>query len=395
MDSSEDFLIPELLNLIFFQQKSIVIFPYVDQKHLKSLETFTVGHSVIDLDCTVLDDVMSIVEHEAGRYSQNPTFFFIYNASKDLVASLYDKENVHCIINTHEDVSHLAKEHLLVFYNKKNKNFLNWEWTPQELSFEKGLFEQSQGSSSLLHDSLIRIKSFATLIYNAIVEQNNYVAISNLFKEQADTYPPKNWDRILEFMEYYYDIKTPPELFKRLNELKALGKRGSSTISQIKKTSLQDFSSEYDLIIATDRAISNAFIHALHDYRSNYVNSANLELSQLYNPKELFNYLRNHHWKDGLDELFVKEWFKNPDLITDQNSKNVKIMLKKLGVLHELVIKQDNNEIDIKEKADFRPRENERVEEIPDSLKMPSIKDFEKFRTWILDKLDQLESLKR
>ena len=397
VDSAYDFLTPELLNVIFFHQKSVVVFPYVDKKHLKSLEIFCVGYSIIDLDCTVLDDVVGIVGHEVGTYSPNPNFYFIYNASKDIIASLHDMENVHFIINTHEDVSQLVNGHSLIFYNKKNKRFINWKFDSHELGFENHLFEQSQGNISLLHDSLMHIKSFATRIYAALVETNNYPSIPIMFNEQAETYSSEYWERILEFMEHYYDIRTPPEIYKGLQELKVLGKKGSKTVPRAKKPHSKDFSIEYDLIISTDRAISNAFVRALHDYRSEHVNSANLELSQLYNPKELYNYLRNHHWKDNIDEEFVIKWFKDPALINENNSKSVKVMLKKLAIPHDLVIKHEPEEMDENITFDSKLSENNIHNEVEicsnrNSEKKPSIKDFKLFKAWILAKLDQIES---
>lgn len=397
VDSGEDFLNPELLNLIFFQQKSIVVFPYVDKKHLKSLETFAVGHSVIDLDCTVLDDVMSIIEHDEGTYSQNSNIYFIYNASKDIIASLHDQEIIHCIINTHEDVTQLVNGHSMIFYNKKNKRFLNWEFKPQELEFERALFKQSQGDLSLLQDLLVQIKSFSTRIFTALVETDNIPSIPILFNDQVENFPPKYWGRILEFMENYHDIKIPPEIYKGLEEIKSYGNGGSFTSSKSKSPSLEDFSPEYELIIASDRSISNAFIHELHEYRSKHVNSANLELKQLYNPRELYTYLRNHHWKEKIDEEFIQQWFKGSNLVNAQNSKNVKIMLKKLGIPYELVIKPETHEIDRREESDHINTETSLQEKnenryTQNSEKMPSIKDFKQFREWLLDKLDQIES---
>ena len=395
VDSGYDFLTPELLNLIFFQQKSLVIFPYVDQKHLKLLEVFAVGHSIIDLDCTSVEDVLSIVEFESGAYSQTPNLYFIYNATKDIIASLLDRETVHCIVNTHEDVSQLVSGQNLIFYNKKSRKYLNHEFDSQDLRFEKELIDQSRGNALILQDLLLHVKSIATQVYVAIVEENNNVSIPSLFNQQAGKFHSKHWSRILEFMENYFKIQSPPDVIKKVQEVKVFGNGGTSTQTRINNP-LADFSSEYELIIAVDRAIGNAFVQALHEYRSKHVNSANLEISQLYNPKELYNYLRNHHWKNGIDEIFVDEWFKPPDLITEENVKRVKIVLRKLGISHELVI---DKEIEISETLlDSSSHENNIIEDVQRDLNLsskrdkPSIQDFNKFKVWILKKLDEIES---
>ena len=391
VDSGYDFLTPELLNLIFFQQKSVVIFPYVDQKHLKLLETFCIGHSIVDLDCTTLDDVVSIVEFESGTYSQNPNLYFVYNATKDIITSLSERENVHCIVNTHEDVSQLAKGQNLVFYNKKNKKFLNWDFDSQDLSFENELLGQSNGNALILQDALINMKAIATRVYTAIVEEGSIQSIPVLFSEHASKYHSTHWSRILEFMGNHYKIETPPEVIKKVQEARVYGNRGSITKTRT-RAPLADFSSEYELIITVDRAISNAFVQALHEYRSKHVNSANLEISQLYNPKELYNYLRNHHWKNGIDEQFVKEWFHNNDLITKENMNDVKVMSKKLNLSNLIEFHKGTETIEnedivgesesrrVSEGAHFRPQNS-----------MPSIHDFREFKAWIREKIAFLE----
>ena len=80
MDVGVDFVQPEFLNLLFFQQKNMVIFPYVDLKHLRALEIFTVGYNVVPIDATALHNVKEIVELDAfDTYSQHPNLFIIYN----------------------------------------------------------------------------------------------------------------------------------------------------------------------------------------------------------------------------------------------------------------------------------------------------------------------------
>ena len=84
MDTGYDFLQPEFLNILFFQQKSLVIAPYVDLKHLHSLEIFTGGYNVVDLDSTALHNIREILELENNNsYSQTPCFFFITNINSN------------------------------------------------------------------------------------------------------------------------------------------------------------------------------------------------------------------------------------------------------------------------------------------------------------------------
>ena len=83
-DTGFDFIQPEFLNILFFQQKNLVIFPYVDLKHLHTLELFTAGYNVVDLESTALYNLKEIIEFGAGNsYSQNKSLYFIYNLDRE------------------------------------------------------------------------------------------------------------------------------------------------------------------------------------------------------------------------------------------------------------------------------------------------------------------------
>lgn len=89
VDTAADFIRPEFLNILFFQQKNLVVFPYVDLKHLHGLEIFTAGYNVVDLESTALHNLKEILEFEAtNSYSQNPTLYFIYNVDREKVKEL-------------------------------------------------------------------------------------------------------------------------------------------------------------------------------------------------------------------------------------------------------------------------------------------------------------------
>jgi len=78
VDTGYDYISPEFLNIILFQQKNLVIFPYVDLKHFHALEVFAVGYNIVDLDSTAIHNIVELLEYESyNSYSQNPTLFFI------------------------------------------------------------------------------------------------------------------------------------------------------------------------------------------------------------------------------------------------------------------------------------------------------------------------------
>ena len=140
LDSGEDFITPEFLNILFCQQKNLVIFPYVDLKHLHALEIFTAGHTSIDLESTALHDLRNILEFESSNsYSHSPTFYFIYNLDGDKVKEILVIDNIRCVLNSNEIIPELANGSKFVFYNKKNNQFVNYTENDSSLEFEQHL----------------------------------------------------------------------------------------------------------------------------------------------------------------------------------------------------------------------------------------------------------------
>jgi hypothetical protein len=86
---------------------------------------------------------------------------------------------------------------------------------------------------------------------------------------------------------------------------------------------LKDFSYEYEDILKTNRKIGQEFIKLLHDYRFDKVNPANLEVEQLFYPKKLYNYLRNHHWEKGIPPKFLSKWIQMIDTKLQANENDL------------------------------------------------------------------------
>ena len=149
MDTKYDFLLPEFLNILFFQQKNVVIFPYVDLKHLKTLEVFTAGHNVIDLESTALYNLEEIIYEANNSYSQDQSFFFIYGLDTEKLADILGLKDIRCVLNINENVGDLANGSNFIFYNKKSKQFLNYSESTGSLEFEKHLISTSSNKAIL------------------------------------------------------------------------------------------------------------------------------------------------------------------------------------------------------------------------------------------------------
>ena len=127
MDTELDFISPEFFNLLFFNQKNLIIYPYVDLKHLLPLESFLIGYNVEHLDATALYNLCEIIEYSGeDAYTQTPAFYLITNLNKEDIKKIERIKNLHCIININQipPKSTLLSGKFVVF-NKKNQNFLN------------------------------------------------------------------------------------------------------------------------------------------------------------------------------------------------------------------------------------------------------------------------------
>ncbi|MHA1437350.1 MAG: hypothetical protein ACTSPD_07205 [Promethearchaeota archaeon] len=382
MDTGFDFIKPEFLNILFFQQKNLVIYPYVDLKHLHSLELFTVGYNVVDLESTALYNLKEIIEYEANNsYSQNPSFYFIYNIDKKKIKDIMEIENIRCILNTNENVSDLANESEFIFFNKKNKKFLNYEIKDIDLDFENYLIKSSENETILL-DKIQKIKIVGTRVFTNLNQYGNLNNLSEILKE----FDQKYWLKILDFVKYYFKVKIPNIKIEKLS----LKKRNIDIIPS--KDNLLDFSSEYDLIISCNKYIAKEFIQLLHEYRSKKVNPSNLNLEQLYNPHELYSYLRNHHWKNGISEDFISDWIKMENTrykLNDNDINDFEKIFKELKITDDYILRL------IKKNFKTNKNKGEKKENynLNKKLEIPSIVDFEEFKNWLLKRMDDIEKL--
>ncbi|MHA2181510.1 MAG: NYN domain-containing protein, partial [Promethearchaeota archaeon] len=368
IDTDLDFITPEFLNILFFQQKNVVIFPYVDLKHLHALEIFTVGHNIIDLESTALHNLKEILEFESNNsYSQTPSLYYVYNLDKSKLKEVLDLENIRCLLNANENVSELVNGSDFVFFNKKSNQFLNFEY--EDLEFEEYLVTSS-GTIEVLQDTIQKIKLISSRIFAEINQDSSLDNLPQLLQD----FDKKYWNKILDFTRNYFEIEIPNNPALRLHD--------KSSQVAIQKKELKDFSEEYTILVSTNKNIGKEFVQLLHDYRSKKVNSSHLELEQLFNPLELYNYLRNHHWKEEIPNHFVKEWSEmtlSQYKLTEQDQLDFERILKKLGISTSQPLTPYKKHLVKKRQLDIIPK--------PPS---PS-NDWNGFKKWMLSQLDVLE----
>lgn len=401
LDTGDDFVTPEFLHLLFFEQKNVVIFPYVDLKHIRSLDLFTVGFETVDIDSSVIHNLNEIIEYESSSsYSQLKTLYFIVNPSLEELEKLIESPQLRCVINSKENAERLANGDQFVFYNKKGNTFLNYAFESQDLSFEEEILSSSPNKQSLL-DKLLRIKNISTKLFTELNENNS----SDNFPEILAEFDQKYWPKILKFTKLYCQIEipefTPPVEFP---------KSGSSKKKEI------DYSAEYEIIIKTNRKMGRSFIQLIHEYRFDRVNPSNLEVTQLFYPQKLYNYLRNHHWKKEMPKEFVITWFKNSQKDfsdPEEPLMEFQVLLNKLHLSYSLNQVEIENKTEPKKKINTLTKNRKKkqgslsisLEDTPKPLpipikrsKVPSIKNtipsidkFPEFKRWLLNRLGELE----
>lgn len=397
MDTGVDFIQPEFLNILFFQQKNLVIFPYVDLKHLHALEIFTVGYNSIDLESTALYNLKEIVEFEMSNcYSQNFSFFFIYNLNKKNLKELIDVSGIRCILNTNDNVNDLFKDDSFIFYNKKNQTFLNYDKTEGELEFERNLISSSE-NETILHDKIQQIKILSTKIFNEINKNpDSFEFIPDILKD----FEIKYWEKILDFTRHYFNIKIPrlkfnPEKYKK--------KRLNESINLEEKNQETQFLIEYQFIISLNKHITNEFVQCLHQYRSRKINPRYLEIEQLYHPQKIYIYLRAHHWREEIDLEFFKSWIQmelTGYRLTKQDVHDFEKICDKFHLPKKFIANflplHLNDYIDSVSERDINLKHN-----MLDQIKvpflefeeLPSVQKFEEFKSFYLKRLDKIEQV--
>lgn len=385
LDTKYDYIRAEFLNILFFQQKSVVIFPYVDIKHLRILEVFAIGYNVVDLDSTAIHNLKEILELDRYNYSQNPSFFFIINVNKEQLKEIMEVEHVHCIINCNEDVKEYSNESPFVFFNKKSYSFINYN--PSDLNFEEELINSSK-NISILQDKILKIKTLATNIYTELNENGHIREIIPLLSAFTSEY----WEKILQYTQLYYNIEIPtiPKSEFPSDQSK----------SKEQKEELLDssFENEYLVIVGTNKYIGKEFIQLMFDWKHR-INLSNLDMVQLRYPEELYDYFRNRHWNKAIDERFLQEWVqmnRTKYQLIDSDIVDFEKIFQFLGA--PLSIIAENMPVSIS-KSSLNSSQDLKMAELPKKspppmvthAKIPSIKKFQKFKAWICDNLLQVE----
>ncbi len=394
LDTGIDFIQPEFLNILFFQQKNLVIFPYIDLKHLHALELFTVGHNVIDLESTALYNLKEIIEFEANNsYSQNRTFFFIYNLDTNKIKEITEIPDIRCILNTNEDIKIKINRNDFIFYNKKNKTFINYDKNLYDLTFERHLISTSE-NETILFEKIQKIKMVATKVFMEINKNPNF---SEVIPEILQDYKPRFWDKILKFVSLFFKIETPAiDSFKNLGFSKVKINKSLKNESHVK-----NLVTEYEQIIALNKHIAKEFIQLLHQYRSQKVNPKNLRLEQLYNPQELYIYLRNHHWVKKIPKSFLNDWIQMQNTLYTLNIDDINdfiTIFKKLNVFDDSIMESLNKKFENVDCENIRLRGDlnkvfTRKSKISFEKRLMSVKNFSEFKDSVLKRLEDIENL--
>ena len=385
MDTGVDFIQPEFLNILFFQQKNIVVFPYVDLKHLHMLETFTIGHNIIDLESTALYNLREIIEFEANNsYSQNKSLFIIYNLDEEKVRDIIQIPGIRCILNTKDDIKSLANGSNFIFYNKKNNTFLNYDKNASDLTFERYLISSSE-NETVLYEKIQHIKILATKIFTEInKDPGSYDFISEILGE----YDIRYWDKILDFVRFYFDIEIPILNFTRLKSVRKRDDGNTVDVQDMK------FLKEYAYITKLNKYIANEFVKLLHQYRSQKVNASNLDLEQLYHPQKLYVYLRTHHWNKQIDVDFLRQLSQmkiTGYILTAEDISDLGKICKVFNVPLDMLSSTSLTQQREVKKVSIPTKHIQRSPSKAKSNGMPSVKDFAEYKRYVLKRLEEIE----
>ena len=117
----------------------------------------------------------------------------------------------------------------------------------------------------------------------------------------------------------------------------------------------------------------------------------------MFNPLRLYNYLRNRHWKEGIPEIFLKEWIsmnRSQYTLTEEDRDDFEAILRTLQIDIEIL---NLHQVASHQKIDSHSRSKADELEILQEKKfmsIPSVRtDWSNFRQWMLDKIIVLERI--
>ncbi|MHA1491301.1 MAG: hypothetical protein ACTSRI_16825, partial [Promethearchaeota archaeon] len=114
---------------------------------------------------------------------------------------------------------------------------------------------------------------------------------------------------------------------------------------------------------------------------------------------KLYNYLRNHHWKSGISEEFLVSWvqaIKSNGVLSKDNLTDFETIFEKIKVSKEIIIKildYPPSKLVPPKKKDKSSIKLANGKENPIKSSVPSVKDFQSFKKWILKKLQDIDDL--
>ncbi|MEJ2248782.1 MAG: hypothetical protein P8Y70_02970 [Candidatus Lokiarchaeota archaeon] len=405
MDTAMDFIQPEFLNILFFQQKNLVIFPYIDKEYLRALELFTDGYTSIDFTEDQMGNPSRILASETyGPYAHERNFYIVSGLKRVTLKKVLKENNARVILQTNENVKDLANgSEKYIFYNKKTKKFLNLGLSEKDLEFETQLILNSK-SQEMLQDKIHQIKIAGSRIFQELNEFNKDINLEKILH----TIDRRYWDKIFQFVENFYEIEIPQEVQKKLENYGEVVKQDFP---------LLDFSDEYEQIVSINHQLGSLFIQHLHEWRQKHVNPSNLDIKQLFHPNQLYNYLRKRHWKDGVSKDFIEDYIidcQSNHLLNESDVSDLEHILTVLGLNAKMISKLISNvnhvnikdvvqeeEILVKSERDISkliidpPKSQKSYKEDKSIIKVsesiPSIEDFSKFKKWLLKKLNCLD----
>jgi hypothetical protein len=261
----------------------------------------------------------------------------------------------------------------------------------------------------MIRDELQEIKNTATKIYNNLMNNIDIFDIDKL----TSSYTKTEQERIIEFTENFYDIILPDDNEIENEDQKdtvATESREYENISQKREDSIPkltgmatralDFSDDFEIIKNQNKHIFRVFLHELDEYRQQEINNSNLDLHEFFVPNDLYNYLRRHHWSEGIPESFLNQWnaaLNRNGRLSQEELLDFENILRGLDIKNEVIHQIiDENESKI-QKIDNVNKNNALGSLLNENdkesrkYKIPPVSDFARFKAWMKDTLDAIE----
>ncbi len=346
MDIDTDFLTLEILNILCFEQRSLILQPFIRPQKLQLLLSLLPFFEVVEIDTNEIEDtehftwvLNAALQSNLNILQREKQLLFFTNLNKSCLDLLLAHDNLFylALYKENDSLESRLEGTRCIAFHKKRQVFFNYQ-PPLDLAGEESLVSEfrNHGAESLknrLKEHLQTARTFFELLM-----EDDYDQIQESFAALSKT------ERLFQakFISPYFGIEYPPEVGEIFES------RSQSTASQSSVTSPRQSKSHPELMSQSkaslldspkpDKLASRSKAHTqesqdldqnnqkflkelqfIFRYEADYEKLVEFllnnyrcfpEYADYYSPADLYCALRRTKWTTGINTDFLLEVFR-------------------------------------------------------------------------------------